>query len=59
MDSSALRSAVTLAGIREHQAAFQAIATANGGTRLAGTAGYDESADYVFDRLVAAGYHPM
>jgi len=58
-DSSALRNAVTLAGIRGHQAAFQAIADANGGTRLAGTAGYDESADYVFDRLVAAGYSPV
>ena len=59
VDSSALRNAVTLAGIREHQAAFQAIANANDGTRLAGTAGYDESADYVFDRLVAAGYEPV
>jgi hypothetical protein len=58
-DSSALRNAVTLAGIREHLAAFQAVAPANGGDRLAGTAGYDESADHVFDRLVAAGYSPV
>jgi Zn-dependent M28 family amino/carboxypeptidase len=58
-DSSALRNAVTLAGIRDHQAALQAIANANGGTRLAGTAGYDESADYVYNRLVDAGYSPV
>ena len=30
---------VTLEGVREHQAAFQAIADANGGTRAAGTPG--------------------
>ena len=30
---------VTLAGVREHQAALQAIADANGGTRAAGTPG--------------------
>src|SRR5262245_50726369 len=35
------RNEVTLAGIREHQAAFQAIAGANGGTRSSGTPGYD------------------
>ncbi|MGH2655482.1 MAG: M20/M25/M40 family metallo-hydrolase [Actinomycetota bacterium] len=50
---------MTLSGIREHQAAFQAIADANDDTRLAGTPGYDESADYVFDRLVDAGYSPV
>ncbi|MGH2791000.1 MAG: M28 family peptidase [Actinomycetota bacterium] len=59
VDSTALRNAVTLAGIREHQQEFQNIANANGGTRLAGTSGYDQSADYVFDRLVAAGYSPV
>ena len=47
---------VTLEGVREHQAAFQAIADANGGTRAAGTPGYDASVDYVVDRLTAAGY---
>ena len=59
VDSTALRDAVTLEGIREHQAAFQAIADANGGTRLAGTAGYDQSADYVVEQLEAAGYSPI
>jgi Zn-dependent M28 family amino/carboxypeptidase len=55
-DTSALRSAVTAAGILEHQQALQAIADANGGTRLAGTPGYDQSADYVAALLEAAGY---
>lgn len=51
-----LQECVTLDGVREHQAAFQAIADANGGTRAAGTPGYDESVDYVVDRMTAAGY---
>ncbi len=37
--------------------AFQAIATANGGTRAAGTPGYDESVQYVVERMTAAGYN--
>jgi Zn-dependent M28 family amino/carboxypeptidase len=48
---------VTYNGVREHQAAFQAIADANGGVRLAGTPGYDESVQYVVDRMTAAGYN--
>jgi Zn-dependent M28 family amino/carboxypeptidase len=47
---------VTLDGVMEHQEAFQRIADANGGTRASGTPGYDESADYVEDRLERAGY---
>ena len=43
--------------VREHQAAFQAIADANGGTRAAGTPGYDASVDYVVDTLEAAGWN--
>jgi hypothetical protein len=39
-----------------HLRAFQAIATENGGNRAAGTPGFDRSADYVADRLNAAGY---
>jgi Zn-dependent M28 family amino/carboxypeptidase len=42
--------------VREHQAALQAIANANGGNRYSGTAGYDASADYVEAKLRAAGY---
>jgi hypothetical protein len=51
-----LQECVTLEGVREHQAAFQAIADANGGTRAAGTSGYDASVGYVVDRMIAAGY---
>ncbi|MGH8916171.1 MAG: M20/M25/M40 family metallo-hydrolase, partial [Acidimicrobiia bacterium] len=47
---------MTVAGIRDHQLALQQIADANGGTRAAGTAGYDASVDYVVDRAQAAGY---
>lgn len=47
---------VTLDGVRQHQAALQTIADANGGHRAAGTAGYDQSAAYVAETLVAAGY---
>jgi aminopeptidase Y len=47
---------VDVSGVREHQAAFQAIADANGGTRVSGTPGYDASADYVVERMEAAGY---
>ncbi|HEX2180537.1 MAG TPA: M28 family metallopeptidase [Actinomycetota bacterium] len=54
--SPKLRAAVTVSGVLEHQQAFQAIADANGGTRLAGTPGYDESAEYVAGRMEAAGY---
>jgi Zn-dependent M28 family amino/carboxypeptidase len=58
---SKLLGCVTLAGVREHQAALQAIADANDdpfypGTRAAGTEGYDESAEYVAGLLEAAGY---
>lgn len=47
---------VTLDGVRSHQAALQAIADTNAGTRAAGTPGYDDSATYVAAALVAAGY---
>ncbi len=53
---SKLLDCVTLDGVREHQAAFQAIADANGGTRASGTSGYDASADYVAERLETAGW---
>jgi Zn-dependent M28 family amino/carboxypeptidase len=53
------RKSVTLAGIREHQAALQQIADANGGNRLSGTGGFDDSVEYVVDRLEAAGYQPV
>ena len=57
-NSPKLRAAVSVDGIREHMAAFQGIADANNANRLAGTPGHDASAQYVFDRLEAAGYDP-
>ena len=47
---------VTVEGVREHQAAFQAIADANNGIRTSGTPGYDASVDYVVGRMTDAGY---
>ncbi len=51
-----LQECVTLDGVRAHQAAFQAIADANDGTRASGTPGYDESVLYVAETLEAVGY---
>ncbi len=47
---------VTLEGVRAHQAALQGIADANGGTRAAGTPGYEKSVEYVAAQMRAAGY---
>jgi Zn-dependent M28 family amino/carboxypeptidase len=55
-NTQGFRKAVTLSGIREHQAAFQAHGNANGGTRVAGSPGYEASANYVVSRMQAAGY---
>jgi Zn-dependent M28 family amino/carboxypeptidase len=55
-NSAKLRQAVTVAGILEHEQAFQAIADAAAGNRLSGTPGYDSSADYVAQRAAAAGF---
>jgi aminopeptidase Y len=51
-----LQECVTVDGVREHQAALQAIADANNGIRVSGTPGYDQSVDYVVDQLADAGY---
>jgi Zn-dependent M28 family amino/carboxypeptidase len=56
-ETQGFRKQVTLNGIREHQAALQAIADANGGNRVSGSPGFDASAQYVYDRMVAAGYN--
>jgi Zn-dependent M28 family amino/carboxypeptidase len=58
VDPARLARMVTAAGLRAHLTAFQAIAKRNGGTRLAGTRGYDQSAAYVARRLREAGYQP-
>jgi Zn-dependent M28 family amino/carboxypeptidase len=51
-----IQECIRLDQVREHQAAFQAIADANGGNRFSGRPGYDRSVDYVVDKLEAAGY---
>jgi Zn-dependent M28 family amino/carboxypeptidase len=56
VNSSQLRKAVRAKGVLEHLDAFQAIADANGGTRAAGTPGYEASVAYVIEKLTAAGY---
>lgn len=56
-NSTALRNAVTVAGIMGHENALQAIATANNGTRAGGTPGYDASLQYVKSQLEATGYY--
>jgi Zn-dependent M28 family amino/carboxypeptidase len=52
-----LMECVTLEGVREHQAAFQAIADDTGGTRASGFPGYEASVDYVVETMTAAGYN--
>jgi Zn-dependent M28 family amino/carboxypeptidase len=47
---------VGVEGVDEHLKALQQIATDNGGTRASGTPGYTASADYLQQRLEAAGY---
>ncbi len=47
---------VTVDGVRAHQAALQAIADANNGIRTSGTPGYNQSVDYVANKLRGAGY---
>jgi Zn-dependent M28 family amino/carboxypeptidase len=56
IDTSELREAVTVEGVRAHQAALQVIANAYGGTRVSSSDGYDASVDYVADQIAAAGY---
>ncbi len=55
-DTSALRNAVTVDGVMAHEQAFQEIANQNDGTRASGTSGYDDSASYVANKLLGAGY---
>ena len=47
---------VTLDGVRAHQAALQAIADANNDHRVSGSAGHDQSVEYVVETLANAGY---
>ncbi|WP_030234153.1 MULTISPECIES: M28 family metallopeptidase [unclassified Streptomyces] len=47
---------IPLAGVKAHLSQLQSIATANGGNRAHGRAGYKASLDYVKAKLDAAGY---
>ena len=47
---------VTLDGVRAHQLKLNEIALANNGTRVSGTKGYDDSADYAEKVFREAGY---
>ncbi|WP_157610284.1 M20/M25/M40 family metallo-hydrolase [Spirillospora albida] len=49
---------VTADDVRRHLIAFQDIAERHGGSRAAGTPGFEVSAVYVERRLLAAGYTP-
>ena len=51
VNSTALRQAVTLEGVRSHQAALQSIADANDGDRASGSPGFDASVAYVKSTL--------
>ncbi|MBE2320103.1 M28 family peptidase [Solirubrobacter sp. CPCC 204708] len=53
--SAKLRKAVTVDGIRLHQGALNLISSLTNGNRLAGTPGYDRSADYVALQAKLAG----
>jgi Zn-dependent M28 family amino/carboxypeptidase len=55
---SELPRSVSTARLRQHLAALQRVADANGGTRVAGGPGYAASVRYVRDQLAAAGYRP-
>jgi hypothetical protein len=58
VDAAQVAQAVTAEGLKAHLAALQRIADENGGTRAAGTPGYDASARYVAGQLRRAGYTP-
>ena len=47
---------ISLVNQKAHLQQFQNIASANGGNRRANTAGYTASVNYVYDKLVAAGF---
>ena len=53
VDTSAIRGHVEGSQIKAHLVALQQIADANGGTRAAGTPGYEASLEYLEDQLAA------
>ena len=55
--SERLRAAVSADGILRHEQRLQSFATGANGNRLSGTPGFDASAQYVANRMRAAGYN--
>jgi len=55
-NSKKMTKAITQEALAAHLEAFQGIADANGGNRASGNPGYEASAQYVEQRLQAAGY---
>ena len=55
-ESRGFRKALTLEGVRAHQAAFQDHSDLNGGNRVGGSPGFEASASYVKAKAQAAGY---
>jgi Zn-dependent M28 family amino/carboxypeptidase len=47
---------VTVDGVNRHLIAFQRLADRNGRTRVAGSAGHQQSANYIADKVRAAGF---
>ncbi|MER1995458.1 MAG: M28 family peptidase [Arthrobacter sp.] len=58
-DSEKLRDKVTINGVYSHLQALQNAAPYNGGSRAAGTPGYEAGAQYVERQLRKAGYQPF
>ncbi|WP_436498866.1 M28 family peptidase [Actinokineospora sp. HUAS TT18] len=56
LDPHALADSVTVEAVMHHLRALQGIADRNDNRRASGTPGYEESVDYVVERLVAAGF---
>ena len=55
-ETKGLRKALTVQGVREHQAAFQLHTDLNGGNRTGGSPGFEASAAYVKSKAAVAGY---
>lgn len=57
LDSDTFRKMVSVEAIQGHQKKLQEVARQNGGNRQAGYSGYDQSANYVYDQMIKAGYN--
>ncbi|MEW9533816.1 M28 family metallopeptidase [Microbispora sp. NPDC049125] len=55
-DPAQVAQSVVVSGVKKHLRKLQDIADANGGTRAAGTPGFDASRDYVAAQLRKSGY---